>query len=83
MDDIFATPVHDQRGHYNSAAHESFRAVCRSLCVTFGNDEAHRRARGLLDFMRVRYPSQLSPDGVYHCRKLLEKALPLRGDFVS
>lgn len=82
MIDIFETPVHDQRGRYNSPAHESFRAVCRSMLVHYG-DAGSRRIKDLLKFMGVRYPSELSPDGVYHCRKIIERQLPIRGDYAS
>lgn len=75
--------VHHQEGHYNSPAHESLRAVTRCLMVYHGEAAARARAAELLAFMRVSFGSQLSPDGAYYCRKLLEKSLPRAADLAS
>ncbi|MDI1263890.1 MAG: hypothetical protein PS018_11595 [bacterium] len=77
----FHTPVPDQGGPYNSAAHESLRAVVRCLMVNIGRSNARALSSDLLRFMGVDHGSQLSPDGAYYCRKMLERHLPLRGDY--
>lgn len=81
MPDIFHTPVHGQKGAYNSAAHESLRATVRCLIANFGKEDGKRRGNELLRFMGVQYGSDLSPEGAWLCRKVLERQLPLRGDF--
>lgn len=64
------------RHAYNSAEHESLRAVIRSMIVRFGTDDAYRRMNGVLNYMGARYASDLSPSGANYCRKHLEWMLP-------
>lgn len=61
---------------FNSPEHESFRAVARSMIAHFGEQDAQRRANGLLNYMGVSHASELSPEGASYCRKLLERQLP-------
>lgn len=74
-------PVADQKGSYNSAAHESLRAVFRCFIVNFGEAEGWDRSRPALRAMGVKYVSELSEFGANYTRKFLEKQLPLRGDY--
>jgi hypothetical protein len=74
-------PVTDQKGRYNSAAHESLRAVIRCLIANFGKDEARTRANSAIRAMGVTYTSELSECGANWTRKFLEKQLPIRGDY--
>ncbi|MGZ5988757.1 MAG: hypothetical protein ACXWLZ_06885 [Rhizomicrobium sp.] len=68
--------VHEQKGRYNSAEHESLRAVMRCLIANFGEDEGRRRSEGAIRAFGVIYTSELSPFGANWTRKFLEKMLP-------
>lgn len=76
-------PIDDQQGPYNSAAHESLRAVARCMWVNFGKEEGRRRVNGALTAMGVVHGSELSEFGANWTRKFLEKQLPLRGDYAQ
>lgn len=66
---------------YESAEHESLRAVVRCITVNFGRDYCHQRVDDARRFWRVYKFSELTPFGANAVRKTLEKMLPIRGDF--
>lgn len=66
---------------YNGPEHESLLAIGRCLWLHFGQQDANRRVFGLLQQFKVVSIFQLSPFGANFCRKVLEKQLPLYGDF--
>lgn len=70
--------VDKQRGPYNSAAHESFRAVARSITVHQGHDTAQMIGQRLLRTAGCEkaYGSYATPEVIYHVRKLMEEHLP-------
>lgn len=65
--------VHNQRGKYNSPAHESMRAAVRCMIVHVGENEARRHAEVVAGW---RNGSDLTPSEAYFCRKVLETQLP-------
>lgn len=65
---------------YNSPEHESLRAVIRCL-VLHWRDEGEAYVAGALTGMGVENIDALSPFGANFTRKLIEKHLPLRGDY--
>lgn len=66
---------------YDSAEHESLRAIVRCLTVNFGLPFAYQRVEQARKFWRVHQFSELSPFGANAVRKTLERALPIRGDY--
>lgn len=68
---------------YDSPEHESLRAVTRCLILHFGRLDGMFRAYSLFQRLGVQYGADLSPVGANFARKILEKQLPLRGDFAS
>lgn len=82
MPDAFATPVHNQKGPYNSAAHESLRAVARSLIVYFGEPMGRYQAgRHTPPFCQ--YPSELTPDEAREARISIERQYSFLSEPVS
>ncbi|WP_316397315.1 hypothetical protein [Bradyrhizobium sp. 33ap4] len=75
-------PVYTPASFYDpSIEHESLRAVMRCYMVNFGWDEALRRRDELLGYFKVKAWNDMSPFGANVCRKIIERQLPLRGDF--
>lgn len=66
---------------YDEVEHESLRAIVRCTLVNYGRAYTEARTTELKRFFRVERFEQLSPFGANKCRKLLEKQLPLRGDY--
>lgn len=66
--------VPDQRGNYNSAAHESLRAVGRCLCLHFS--AGHDRFSHAIYAMGVDHVSDLTEHEANWTRKFLERLLP-------
>ncbi len=68
---------------YDSPEHESLRATWRCMGACWGYVEANRRLNAFLGYFKVQSHAELSPEGANYARKLMEKQLPLRGDFVG
>jgi hypothetical protein len=66
---------------YNGPEHESLLAIGRCLWLHCGRVEANRRVFDLLAQFKVTSIFHLSPFGANFCRKILEKQLPIRGDY--
>jgi hypothetical protein len=66
---------------YNSPEHESLLAIGRCLRLHLGPKLAGQRFLGLMQQFKVTSMFELSPFAANFCRKILEKQLPIRGDF--
>ncbi|SEP27092.1 hypothetical protein SAMN05444123_11298 [Rhodopseudomonas pseudopalustris] len=74
-------PIHNQRGSYNSAEHESLRAVVRSVIVHGGRTSGCALSAVLLGqkFPAATQPvgsSHLTPEEAREMRRVVEALLP-------